>query len=341
MARSLGELAAEFGCELIGDPAASVGRVATLASAGDGQLSFLANPHYRDALRATRATAVVLREEDAADCPVAALVASDPYLVYARIAALLHPPPSVTPGIHARAAIAPSARVADSVEVCANATIEDDAVIEDDVYIGPGVVVGPRCVVGPGTRLLANSTLVQDVHVGERAIIHPGAVIGSDGFGNAISAEGWVKVPQVGGVRIGDDVEIGANSTIDRGSAEDTVIENGVRIDNLVQIAHNVRVGAHTAMAALVGVSGSTVIGSRCMLAGQVGVVGHISICDDVVVAGKTMVSKSIAEPGYYSGGFPGEKDAVWKRRVARFRRLDDLAARVGALEKMSHGGEE
>lgn len=334
MARSLGELAAQFGCELIGDPSVTVARVATLANAGDGQLSFFANKLYRDELRATRAAAVILRADNKDDCPVAALLADDPYLIYARIAAELHPEPVVEAGAHTSAVISESASLGAGTEISANAMIGDDVILGANVYVGPGVVIGPRCTVGDDTRLLANATLVQDVSMGVRCIVHPGAVIGSDGFGNAQSSDGWVKVPQVGGVRIGDDVEIGANTTIDRGAIDDTIIEEGVRLDNLVQIAHNVRVGAHTAMAAFTGVSGSTVIGKRCMLAGRAGIVGHINICDDVIVGGATMISKDINKPGFYTGSFPGEPDRDWKRKVARFRRLEDLAGRVAALEK-------
>jgi UDP-3-O-[3-hydroxymyristoyl] glucosamine N-acyltransferase len=223
----------------------------------------------------------------------------------------------------------------------ANVVIDEDSVIGAGVFLGPGVVVGPRSVIGRGSRLLANATVVQDVKMGERCIVHPGAVIGSDGFGNASGDDGWVKVPQVGGVRIGDDVEIGANTTVDRGSIEDTLIGNGVRLDNLVQIGHNVEIGEHTAMAAFTGVSGSTIIGKRCMFAGRAGVVGHISICDDVVVGGAAVVSKDIREPGYYTGSFTAEKDRDWKRRVARFRRLDNLARRVAALEKLAEQDDE
>jgi len=334
LARSLGQLAAEFGCELIGDPSVSVSGVATLSNAGAGHLSFFANKAYRDELRRTQAAAVLLRSADADDCPVAALIIDDPYLTYARIAAILHPEPAVVAGIHGSAVVSATAAVSLSAEISAHATISDDAMIGDDVLVGPGVVVGPRCRVGKGSRLLANATLVQDVTLGERCIVHPGAVVGADGFGHAMGEVGWVKVPQLGGVRIGNDVEIGANTTIDRGAIEDTVLEDGVRLDNLVQIAHNVHVGAHTAMAAFVGVSGSTIIGERCMLAGRVGVVGHANICDDVIVGGAAVVSKDITEPGFYSGSFMAEKDRDWKRRVAHFRRIGDLARRVKALER-------
>ncbi len=333
----LGELARRFGCELLGDPESAVSRVATLANADPDAISFLANSAYRQELQSTRAGAVILREQDAEACPVPALVCPGPYETYARVASLLHPAPAYPPGVDPSAVVAVSASIASGAHVSANAVVGEDAVIAEGVVIGPGAVVGPRCRVGSGTRLHANVTLVEDVTLGERCIVHSGAVIGCDGFGNARSDSGWIKVPQVGGVRIGDDVEIGANTTIDRGAIEDTVIENGVRLDNLIQIAHNVRIGEHTAMASLSGVSGSTVIGKRCMFGGQSGIVGHIRICDDVVIGGATMVSKDITEPGFYTASFPAEKGAEWKRKVARFRRLGDLANRIARLEK---GGE-
>jgi len=331
---SLGELAVQFGLELVGDPSVNVGRVATLAHADSTSLSFFANTAYREQLRNSKAAAVIVRPDDVQDCPVNALLAADPYLAYARIADTMYPFPELSPGIHSSAVVSPSATIADSAQVSANAVVDDDAVVGEGVFLGPGVVIGPRCTIGAGSWLLANATLVQDVGMGERCIVHPGAVIGSDGFGNARSAEGWVKVPQLGGVRIGDDVEIGANTTIDRGSLDDTVIENGVRLDNLIQIAHNVIVGEHTAMAAFTGISGSTIIGKRCMFAGRSATVGHVTVCDDVVVGGDTMVSKDIREPGFYTANFPAEKDRDWKRKVARFRRLEDLVRRVGRLEK-------
>jgi UDP-3-O-[3-hydroxymyristoyl] glucosamine N-acyltransferase len=334
MQARLGDLAVRFGCDLIGDPERTVGRVATLANAGPDALTFLANPAYRSTLLTTQAGAVVLRSVDADSSPVPVLIATDPYAVYARIAAHLHPPETFAAGIHERAVVSPSASISDTAHIAANAVVGDDAEIADDVAIGPGCIVGPRCRIGRGSRLHANVTLVEDVRLGQRCIVHPGAVIGADGFGNARDDNGWIKVPQIGGVSIGDDVEIGANTTIDRGAIDDTVIENGVRLDNLIQIAHNVHIGEHTAMASLSGVSGSTVIGKRCMFAGQSGIVGHIRICDDVVIGGATMVSKDIREPGFYTGSFPAEKDREWKRKVARFRRLGDLVRRVEKLEK-------
>ena len=341
MSASLGDLAVQFGCELVGDPAAKVSRVATLANADSESLSFFANKSYRDQLRRTTAAAVLVHPDDAKDCPVNALLADDPYLAYARIADVLCPFPDLVPGVHESAVIASSVSVPDTAQISANVVIDDDCVIGDRAFVGPGVVIGSRCTVGDDARLNANVTLVQDVRMGERCIVHPGAVIGSDGFGNAMSDGGWVKVPQLGGVRIGNDVEIGSNTTIDRGAIDDTVIGNGVRLDNLIQIAHNVEIGEHTAMAAFTGISGSTIIGKRCMFAGRSGGVGHINICDDVVVGGATMISKDISQPGFYTASFPAEKGRDWKRKVARFRRMDELVKRVEKLEKSADRDEE
>jgi UDP-3-O-[3-hydroxymyristoyl] glucosamine N-acyltransferase len=333
MAISLGELATQFGCELIGDPSVQVSGVGTLTGAGSSSISFLSAPSYRHFLKETRAAAVILRAADADLCPVNALVTGNPYLLYARIAALLHPLADMPAIVHASAVVARSARISGSAHVGAQAVIGNNCTVGDSAIIGPACVIADDCQIGAGTRLVANVTLGADVRIGSRCIVHPGAVIGSDGFGNAMSETGWVKVPQVGGVRIGDDVEIGSNTTIDRGAIDHTVIENGVRLDNLVQIAHNVRIGEHTAMAAMTGISGSTVIGKRCMFAGQTGIVGHVTICDDVIVTGKTMITKDIDKPGTYAGGFPAEESGTWKRLVARFRRLDVLDSRVRALE--------
>lgn len=338
MAISLGELSVQFGCEVVGDPDAIVSRVATLANATEGDLSFYANKAYSKELATTAATAVIVKPCDVDACRTNALLAKDPYLAYADIAALIHPSDNITSGIDNSAVISVDAQVAETAHVSANVVIEGRAVIGPSVHIGAGVVVGPGCHIGAHSKILPNVTLVRDVIIGKRCIVHPGAVIGADGFGNAMSDSGWRKVPQLGGVRIGDDVEIGANTTIDCGAIDDTVIENGVRLDNLIQIAHNVRIGEHTAMAAFTGVSGSTTIGKRCMFAGQAGVVGHITICDDVVIGGATMVSKSISEPGFYAASFPAEKGREWKKLVARFRQLDQMAKRLIRLEKGGDG---
>jgi len=333
---SLGELAVQFGCELVGDPEATVSHVSTLSNADPHSLSFFANKAYREQLRQTTAAAVLVHPDDAADCPVNALLADNPYLVYAKIANDLYPYPDIVGGSHKSAVVAASANVAESAQVSANVFIDENCSIGERVFIGPGVVIGPRCTIGDGARLLANVTVVQDVQMGERCIVHPGAVIGSDGFGNTMCDGAWLKVPQLGSLRIGDDVEIGANASIDRGAIDDTVIENGVRIDNLVHVAHNVQIGEHSALAASTGIAGSTVIGKRCMFAGQAGIDGHLNICDDVIVGGAAIITKNINVPGYYMGGFAAEKSIDWKRKVARFKRLDKLIERVKKLEKLA-----
>ncbi len=330
----LGELAAQFGCELVGDPGVTIENVAGLQNAGPNSLTFLSNPKFRSQLASTRAAAVVLRAEDVDDSPAACLVSDNPYADYARMAGVIHPSPNYDPGIDASAVISPTAEISPTAHIAANVSIGDRSIIGDNVFVGPGTVVGPDCSIENDCRLVANVTLVRDVKIGLRGILHPGVVIGADGFGNAMTPDGWIKVPQLGGVRIGDDVEIGANTTVDCGAIGDTVIEDGVRIDNLCMIAHNAHVGAHTAMAAMTGISGSTTIGKRCLFAGHSGTVGHITICDDVVVSGKAVVSKDITEPGVYAASFTAEPAMEWSRKVARFRRLDQLIERVRKLEK-------
>jgi UDP-3-O-[3-hydroxymyristoyl] glucosamine N-acyltransferase len=330
---SLGELATRFGCELIGDPDRVVSDVASLPNATDRSLTFLSNAAYKEQLATTQAGAVIVRPDDAADCPVAAILHDDPYACYARMAAVLHPGPMHAPGVHASAVVDDSATVARSAHLAANVVVSENSVVGENVYVGPGTVIGPDCVIDDDCRLVANVTLARAVRIGKRGIFHPGVVLGSDGFGNAQTKDGWVKVPQVGGVVIGDDVEIGANTTVDCGAIDDTVIENGVRIDNLCMIAHNVRVGEHTAIAALTGIAGSTTIGKRCVFAGSAAAVGHITICDDVVVLGRAVVTHDIREPGAYSGMFPAEPAREWTKFVARLRRVEALQKRVKKLE--------
>ena len=339
MAVSLGELAVRFGCELRGDPDAQVDHVATLAQAGPRSLAFVANPRYRQQLARTGATAVVLDAVSAKDCSAAALVCQNPHATYARIASVLHPLPPAPPGIHPSAVVAPGASIHPSAHVGALAVIEEDAVVGPRTFVGPQCLVAAGAVLAEDVRLTARVTICRRVQIGARTVIQPGAIIGGDGFGFAKEGGRWIKVPQTGTVRIGPDVEIGANTTVDRGALEDTVIEEGVKLDNLIMIAHNVRVGAHSALAACVGVSGSTSIGRRCMIGGQVGIGGHLTIADDVMITGCTMVSHSVPRPGVYSGGIPLEEAHVWRRLVARFKRIDSLASRLKALERHTSGG--
>ena len=336
MSVSIGELAVRFGCELRGDPGVEVERVATLAEADAQSVAFVANPRYRTQLASTRAAVVVLDEASAAGCPCAALISANPHATFARIAAVLHPAPAGTPGVHPSAIVAPGAQIDPTAHIGAL------CVIGAGVHIGARAYVGPQCLIEDGVqvaadvRLVGRVTLCRGVSIGERTVIQPGAVLGGDGFGFAQDAGRWLKVPQTGGVRVGVDVEIGSNTTIDRGAIEDTVIEEGAKLDNLIQIAHNVHIGAHTALAACVGVSGSTTIGRRCMIGGQVGIGGHLTICDDVMITGCTMVSHSVSRPGVYSGGIPLEEAHTWRRLVGRFKRLEALAARLKSLERRS-----
>lgn len=332
---SLTELSARFGLELRGDGEHRIDAVGTLADAGPGQITFLANPGYRKLLGSTTAGAVILREGDAGDCPTNCLMAADPYLAYARVATLFDPRPAAPPGIHPSAVIADSARLGKDVCVGAHVVVEADCDIGDGCTIGPGCVLEAGCTLGDGCRLYANVSLGYGVRIGKRVIIHPGAVIGADGFGIAFAGDRWEKVPQVGTVVIGDDCEIGANSCIDRGAVGDTILEEDCRLDNLVQIGHNVVVGAHTAIAAMGGAAGSAKIGRYCLLGGQAAVNGHQEIADRTTLAATSKLMKSVTEPGQtWSGLVPARPIKEWQRTLARLSRLDGLVRRVQNLEK-------
>ncbi|MBZ2188394.1 UDP-3-O-(3-hydroxymyristoyl)glucosamine N-acyltransferase [Alcanivorax sp. JB21] len=334
MTYTVAQLAEELGAELIGDGTAQVRGLGTLKSAAPDQLAFLANPRYRPQLAATRAAAVLCTAEAQADCPVPALVVKDPYLAFARLSGHFDPTPVAAPGVHPRAVIAPDAVLSDNVSIGPN------VVIEAGVRIGAGAVIMANCVVGAGCELaeqvtlFPNVTIYHGVSIGPRTIIHAGSVIGADGFGYAFGEGRWNRVAQVGAVRIGADVEIGANVTVDRGAIDDTVIGNGVILDDQVHLGHNVTVGDHTALAGKVGVSGSTRIGSYCMIGGAAGLAGHLEIGDKVMILGMTLVSKSISEPGTYGSSLTVDRQARWQRNAARFRHLDDLFRRVRKLEQ-------
>jgi len=334
MAVSLGELAVRFGCELRGDPDTQVERVATLGNADARSVSFLANPRYRAQLIDTRAAAVVLNAAAADACPTAVLVASNPYATYARIADVLYPLAPLAPGVHASALVAKSAHLDPTAQVAALAVIGEHVVIGPRAFVGHHSILDAGVVLEADVRLVARVTLGPNVQVGARAVLQPGAVVGGEGFGFAPERGAWLKVPQVGTVRVGADVEIGANTTIDRGAIEDTVIEEGAKLDNLIMIGHNVRIGAHTIIAACTGISGSTSVGKRCMIGGHCGFAGHISIADDVVITGYSMISRSIEQAGVYSSGIPFEEAHAWRRLVARFKRLGLLVERVRKLEQ-------
>jgi UDP-3-O-[3-hydroxymyristoyl] glucosamine N-acyltransferase len=334
---TVAELAERFGLSFSGDGARVIDGVGTLAGAGPSQLSFLSNSKYTTQLAAARAGVVVLREEDLADCPTAALVARDPYVAYARIAALFERLPAAPAGIHSSAVVAAGAQVSASASIGPGCVIADGVVIGDGVVLGPHCIIGEDCTVGAQSRLVARVTLVTRVTLGQRVLVHPGAVIGSDGFGLAFDKDHWIKLPQLGGVRIGDDCEIGANTTIDRGALDDTVLEEDVRLDNQIQIAHNVHVGAHTAMAGCAAVAGSAKIGRYCMIGGNAGVLGHLELADRVTITAKSLVTHSIREPGEYSSGVPLQDNRQWRKNAARFKHLDEYARRLSALEKDSN----
>ncbi len=334
MAITLAELASAIGAELQGDGTATVRAVNTLEAAAEGDLSFLTQGKYRDALRRTAATAVILAPDEAEHCPVNALLVDNPHAAFARAAGLLYPVGRPEPGIHPSAVLGEDCQIAPDVAIGPHCSIGDGVTLAAGCVIGPGCVIERGVSIGEAGRLLANVTIQADCRIGKRVLIHPGAVIGSDGFGQADDGGRWLKIPQVGRVIIGDDVEIGANVCIDRGAIADTVIEDGVKLDNLVHIAHNVRIGADTVIAALSGIAGSTTLGRHCMLGGEVGVVGHITIADNVVLTGRADVRQSIKEPGVYASGTPLEPLREWHRNQARFRQLDDMARQLKKLEK-------
>ncbi|HSJ48498.1 MAG TPA: UDP-3-O-(3-hydroxymyristoyl)glucosamine N-acyltransferase [Gammaproteobacteria bacterium] len=334
MVISLAELAAQLGVPFRGDGSIAIEGVATLQNAAPGRLSFLANPRYRQYLGTTRAAAVVIASQDEEHCPVPALVSDNPYATYARAAALLYPSAAAQRGVHPSACVDPDARLAEDAWIGPMTVVEAGVVIEAGAQIGPACVIAQGARVGAHSRLVAQVTLCHGVQIGCRALIHPGVVIGSDGFGIANESGHWIKVPQVGSVVIGDDVEIGANTSIDRGAVEDTVLEDGVKLDNQIQVGHNVHIGAHTAIAGCVGIAGSARIGRHCAIGGGAGILGHLELADHVQVTAMTLVTRSLTEPGVYSSGVPAQPGTAWNRNYARFRELDELARRVRELEK-------
>jgi len=331
---SLGELAAKLNLEFSGEADCPVTGVASLVSAGPGDLSFLSNKKYLALLEGTRAAAVIVHPEFAGQCPVGCLISETPYLSYARVSHLFNNTPADVPGVHPSAVVSPDADVHSTAVIGPHTVIEGGALVGADAVIGAGVYLGHDSRIGAGTRIYPNAVIYHNVHIGEQCVIHSQAVLGADGFGFAPGPDGWEKICQLGGVRVGDRVEIGACSTVDRGALDHTVIEDGVIIDNLVQIAHNCRIGKNTAMAGCSGLAGSTTIGADCTLSGGVGVVGHVEICDNVHVTGMTMVTKSISEPGSYSSGTPMSSTRDWKRNAVRFSQLESIHKRLASIEK-------
>jgi UDP-3-O-[3-hydroxymyristoyl] glucosamine N-acyltransferase len=317
---TIADIVARLGGESIGDSSLLIERIATLEAATPTSIGFLANPRYRSQLATTQAGCVIVAPalRDEAATRGAAIVTPDPYLYYARLSQwwVEHMRPSAPTGVHS------------------SAVVDASAAIDASASIGPLASIGAGASVGAHTRIGARVVIADGCHIGERCIVHPGAVIGADGFGFAPNQGRWEKIEQLGGVRIGNDVEIGANTCIDRGAIDDTVIEDGVKLDNLVQIGHNVRIGAHTAMAGCVGVAGSAKIGAHCTLGGGAIVLGHLELVDHVHVSAATTISRSILEPGHYSGMFPFDDNAAWEKNAATLRQLHALRDRLRALEK-------
>ncbi len=334
MSYTLGQLSEYVDGNVKGDESKLIDRLGTLDSAKPNELSFIANPKYLSALDSTAAGAVLVKDQFQAEQIKNAIIVPDPYLAFAQLSALFDTAVSSWSNIHTSATVSESAFIGQNVIVSPNAVIEDNVTLEDNVVVGPGCVIGANSSIGSGTKLNANVTLYHSVVIGKHCIIHSGAVIGADGFGFAPKIDGWQKIHQLGSVQIGDYVEIGANTTIDRGAIEDTRIANGVIIDNQVQIAHNVVIGDNTAIAGCAAIAGSTVIGKHCTIAGGVGIIGHLNIVDKVHITAMSLVSKSILEAGSYSSGTALDSTDKWKRSAARLRRIDEMAKTVTQLDK-------
>jgi UDP-3-O-[3-hydroxymyristoyl] glucosamine N-acyltransferase len=337
---TVAEIAARIGGDLVGDGTRRISRLASLESAGPDAIAFLTGRRHARTAASSSAGAMIVSPAQASDAPPTAvrIVVADPYAAYARLsqwfATLLAPLPAAA-GIHPAAYVDPTARLGTGVRIGAGASVGARASIGEGSVIDSGCAIGVGVSIGDGARLHPNVTVYDGVRIGRRVVLHAGVVIGADGFGFAPTVSGFVKIAQLGSVTIGDDVEVGANSAIDRGSLDDTVIGDGVKIDNLVQIGHNVRIGDHTVVAGCAGIAGSATIGSRCMIGGGVGVAGHITICDGTIVGGMSLVERSVAEPGFYTGAWPLQGHAQWERTAATLKQLPQLRQRLRALASL------
>ncbi len=334
---TLSQLATAIGASVRGDGECKIHDIASIVHAKSGEISFLSDPHYRKYLTETKASAVLVDKKLAEACAVNALIMPNPRLGFIKLLELLRPQQPLGPtGIHATAVVDPSARVDETARIGPYAVIEAGVTIGPRTVIAAGVTVGAGTQIGADCCLYSRVTVYHHVIIGDRAILHSGAVIGADGFGLAPDEKKhWIKVPQVGRVVIGNDVEIGANTTIDRGSLDDTIIGNGVKIDNLVMIGHNVEIGDHTAIAGCAGIAGSTKIGRHCMIGASAGINGHIEICDYVIITGMGMIQKSITEPGIFSSGTGMQSNREWRKSVIHFWQLDEMAKRLRRLERI------
>lgn len=336
MELTLEQLAVEVGGSIKGDPTVKISQVATIKNALTDQITFLCSKSLRKFLPDTQASAVILKDTDLTACKTNAIVVDNPLLAYAKIANILSKSEVPKPVIH------PSVVSASSTKIHETVSIGAFTVIESGVEIGKGCRIGSHCYIGENVsldsdvQLYNNVSIMSGCHIGARTIIHPGAVIGADGFGNANDQGEWVKIPQLGAVEIGVDVEIGANTTVDCGAIENTIIGDGVRLDNLIQIAHNVEIGNHTAIAAMTAVAGSTIIGQYCMIGGTVAISGHLTIADHVTLTGRTTVLQSIKKAGIYSSCAPLVENNKWHKNYIQMKKMDELARRLKVLEKQT-----
>jgi len=331
---SLAEIVARLGGELVGDGNVTVCQVAPLERAGADEIGFISQAKYLKQLEGSRAGAVILAPDARGATALPRILSPNPYLYFARVSALLNPPPPVSPGIHPRAVVATSAVVDSTAEIQAGAVVNDNARVGARSVVGPNTVIGKDTVVGEDCRVYANVTVYHDCRIGHRVILHSGCVIGSDGFGLAPDQGKWQKIPQIGRVIVGDDVEVGACTTIDRGALDDTVIGDGVKLDNLIQVAHNVSIGAHTAIAACTGIAGSAKIGRHCTIGGAAMIFGHIEIADGTRISTNTLITKSLAKPGTYTSALPFSEHQAWQRNAVHLRHLDKLVERIKQLER-------
>jgi len=333
---SLGSIVERFGGELIGDKNVSVTQVAPLELAQPWHLSFLSQAKYRNQLETTRAGAVILGPEARDLTSLPRIVCTDPYAYFAKVSSFFNPVKIPPPGLHSSAVVASSARIPASASVGAHACIGENAVIGEGTVVSPGCFVGDGVKIGDACFLHPRVVIYHQCIIGDRVILQSGVVIGADGFGIAMDAGRWIKIPQIGRVLIGNDVEIGANTTVDRGAMGDTVIEDGVKLDNLIQVGHNVRIGAHTAIAGCVGIAGSTKIGRYCRIGGAAMISGHLEIADNVTISGATGVGKTITKAGIYTSAYPAEPHHEWLKNAVHLRHLHELAKKIRGLEKQS-----
>lgn len=330
----LADIVARFGGQVMGDAETRVQQIGTLEHATSGEIAFLANAKYRKQLDVSKASAVILSKADADATELPRIVCDNPYSYFAKLSAFLNPLPECVPGIHASAVIGKDTNISAQAHIGPHVTVGDGASIGAGTVVMAGCCIGERASLGENTRLYPRVTVYHDCVIGNHVILHSGAVIGADGFGIAWETGRWLKIPQIGRVVIGDHVEIGANTTVDRGALDDTVIEEDVKLDNQIQVAHNVHIGAHTAIAGCVGIAGSTTIGKYCRIGGSAGIIGHLQIADKVEIGSFTLVSKSITEAGSYAGVYPFSKNDDWRNNAVHLRHLGDLVKRVKALEK-------